>query len=113
MRSLAKGNKVIESALVGFLKTKPEQLELFRRYFGMQETLLEEYVAILTLMENAYGSYQYDDEGVVMFVEDADLITYNEVIMSMLAHAVLEQEWSDEVVASELKFTQKIRSHYE
>lgn len=96
----------------GFLENKKSNIEIYDRYFKIQESVLQDILKTLNLMERAFGTYNFDDSGQVVFDYDADVAEYNALMLSMTQSALLEQEWSKEVQERELATLKKIKGEY-
>lgn len=101
-----------DSAIKGFLKSKDTSLAEYYQYFSIQEGMLRDFLSLLTLMENAYGTYEYDDSGNIYFAEDRHIEAYNELMTSITNYALLEKEWGERMVAKDLSAAKKMREQF-
>lgn len=74
--------------------------------------MLQEFLALLTLMEDAYGTYEYDENGQVLFLYDHHIEKYNDLMASITNYVLLEEEWSKKVQAKELSAVKRMKEQY-
>ena len=103
---------VKEGALKGFLENKDANKKIINDFFIIQESLLNDYLSLLTLMGNAFGSYEYDETGQVLFTYDEHIDAYNSLIESIQENALKEEEWNAMVAQKELEKVNKIKNSY-
>lgn len=103
---------VKRSALKGFLENKDTNKEIFNNFFIIQESLLNDYLSLLTLMGDAFGTYEYDETGQVLFTYDEHIEAYNNLIESIQENALKEEEWGAAVAQKELENVNKIKNSY-
>lgn len=101
-----------DSVIEGFQKNKDSNFADYIEYFSIQESLLREFLAILILMEDAFGTYEYDESGQVYFTEDLHIDAYNQHMASITDYILLEKKWEERVHAKSLSAAKEMREHY-
>ncbi len=112
IQSLDINQELKSGALEGFLKNKDSGIASFEEYFAIQEGMLQEFVSILELMEDAYGTYEFEEDGQVLFLHDRHIERYNDLMASITNYVLLEKEWGEKVQANELSAVKKMKEQY-
>jgi uncharacterized integral membrane protein len=100
------------SVIKGLQKNKDSSLADYYEYFSIQEGMLRDFLAVLTLMESIHGTYEFDEDGQVYFTEDQHIGEYNNLMASIKNYVLLEEEWSDRVQAKALLAAKEMRENY-
>lgn len=99
-------------ALLGFRENMNSNIDSYYEYFEIQEAMLNEFLSLLSFMEDAFDTYEYDENGQIFFLYEHDIDKFNKLMASITNYVLLEQEWAQKVQRKELSTVKKLKEKY-